>query len=75
MLLNIKPFIEASVLKKAPRARYTKDRGKNPEGAPRGPLRYNRYEDVSDEYKLRDEDGAVIEHLTNAVKREVREAA
>ena len=75
VLLNIKPFIEAGILRDEPTARYTKDRGKNPEGAPWGPKRYNRYEDVPDEYKLRDADGEIIEHLTNAVKRRVRAEA
>ena len=73
VLLNIKPFVEAGILRDEPNVRYTKDRGKNPEGAPWGPKRYNRYEDVPDEYKLKDEDGEVIEHLTNEVKRRVRE--
>ncbi|MCS4032411.1 hypothetical protein GGQ02_000789, partial [Salinibacter ruber] len=73
VLLNIKPFIEAGILRDEPTVRYTKDRGKNPEGAPWGPKRYNRYEDVPDEHKLKDEDGNVIEHLTNEVKRRVRE--
>lgn len=73
VLLNGKPFIEAGILRDEPNVRYTKDRGKNPEGAPWGPKRYNRYEDVPDEYKLKDEDGQVIEHLTNEVKRRVRE--
>ncbi len=72
VLLNIKPFIEAGILRDEPNVRYTKDRGKNPEGAPWGPKRYNRYEDVPDEYKLTDEDGEVIEYLTNKVKRRVR---
>jgi hypothetical protein len=76
VLLNIKPFIEGDgrpgVLRDEPNVRYTKDRGKNPEGAPWGPKRYNRYEDVPDEHKLKDEDGDVIEHLTNEVKRRVR---
>lgn len=75
VLLNIKPFIEASILRDEPNVRYTKDRGKNPEGAPWGPKRYNRYEDVPDEHKLTDEDGNVIERLTNEVKRRAREAA
>jgi len=75
VLLNIKPFIEAGILRDEPNARYTKDRGKNPEGAPWGPKRYNRYEDVPDEYKLKDENGEVIEHLTNEVKRRVRAEA
>ncbi|MCS3754980.1 hypothetical protein GGP79_002961 [Salinibacter ruber] len=73
VLLNIKPFIEAGILRDEPRARYTKDRGKNPEGATWGRKRYNRYEEVPDEHKLKDEDGNVIEHLTNEVKRRVRE--
>ncbi|MCS3668712.1 hypothetical protein GGP77_002963 [Salinibacter ruber] len=73
VLLNIKPFIEAGILRDEPRARYTKDRGKNPEGATWGRKRYNRYEDVPDEHKLKEEDGEVIEHLTNDVKRRVRE--
>jgi hypothetical protein len=73
VLLNIKPFIEAGILRDEPNVRYTKDRGKNPEGAPWGPKRYNRYEDVPNEYKLRDEDGEVIEHLTTEVKRRVQE--
>jgi hypothetical protein len=73
VLLNIKPFIEAGILRDEPNVRYTKDRGKNPEGAPWGPKRYNRYEDVPDEYKLKDEDGEVIEHLTTEVKRRVQE--
>ncbi len=75
VLLNIKPFIEAGILRDEPNVRYTKDRGKNPEGAPWGPKRYNRYEDVSDEYKLKDENGDVIERLTNDVKRRVRAEA
>lgn len=75
VLLNINPFVEAGVLRDEPNVRYTKDRGKNPEGAPWGPKRYNRYEDVPDEYKLKDEDGDVIEHLTTEVKRRAREAA
>ncbi|MCS4173848.1 BREX-1 system adenine-specific DNA-methyltransferase PglX [Salinibacter ruber] len=74
VLLNIKPFIEAGILRDEPNVRYTKDRGKNPEGAPWGPKRYNRYEDVPDEYKLKDEEGEVIEHLTNEVKRRVRQS-
>jgi hypothetical protein len=76
VLLNIKPFVEGDgrpgILRDEPNVRYTKDRGKNPEGAPWGPKRYNRYEDVPDEHKLKDENGDVIEHLTNEVKRRVR---
>jgi len=77
VLLNIKPFVEGDgrpgILRDEPNVRYTKDRGKNPEGAPWGPKRFNRYEDVPDEYKLTDENGEVIEHLTNEVKRRVRD--
>ncbi len=75
VLLNIKPFIEAGILRDEPNVRYTKDRGKNPEGSTWGRKRYNRYEDVPDEHKLRDEDGNVIEHLTNEIKRRAREKA
>jgi hypothetical protein len=79
VLINIRPFTEgdgrAGVLRDEPNVRYTKDRGKNPDGAPWGPLRYNRYEDVPDEHKLKDEKGNVIEHLTNAVKRAARDEA
>jgi hypothetical protein len=79
VLVNIKPFVEgdgrAGILRDEPNVRYTKDRGKNPEGAPWGPKRYNRYEDIPDEHKLKDEDGEVIERLTNAVKRAAREEA
>jgi hypothetical protein len=77
--LNIKPFIKsdgrAGILRDEPNVRYTKDQGKNPVGAPWGPLRYNRYEDVPDEHKLKDDSGNVIEHLTNEVKRTAREKA
>ena len=76
VLLNIKPFIKGDgrpgVLKKDPNVRYTKDRGKNPEGAPWGPLRYNRYEDVPEGHKLKDARGKTIKRLTNEVKRRVR---
>lgn len=75
VLLNIKPFIEAGILRDEPNVRYTKDRGKNPEGAPWGPKRYNRYEDVPEEYKLKKENGEVIDQLENEVKRRVREEA
>ena len=77
VLLNIKPFVNGDgrpgVLAKDPNVWYTKDRGKNPEGAPWGPLRFNRYEDVPEDYKLTDEQGKVIEHLTTDVKRRVRD--
>ena len=72
VLLNLYPFVEAGVLRKKFNVKWTKDRGKNPEGAPWGPLRYNRYEDLDDEYKLSDERGEVIPHLTNDVKRKAR---
>lgn len=74
VLLNVYPFVEAGVLRKKFNVKWTKDRGKNPEGSPWGPLRYNRYEDLDDEYKLKSDDGEVIPHLTNEIKRKAREA-
>lgn len=64
--------MHAGILRKNPNIKWKKDRGKNPAGAPWGPERHNRYEDLDDKYKLRDEHGKVIEHLTNEVKRESR---
>jgi hypothetical protein len=71
--LNIYPFMQAGILRKNPNVKWGKDRGKNPTGSPWGPDRHNRYEDLEDKYKLRDEDGKVIEHLTNEVKWIARE--
>ena len=71
--LNIYPFMQAGILRKKPNIKWGKDRGKNPPGTPWGPDRYNRYEDLADEHKLKDEQGRVISHLTNDVKRKARD--
>ncbi len=39
--LNIRPFVEANVLRKKPNIKWEKDRGKNPPGAPGGEERLN----------------------------------
>lgn len=39
--LNIRPFVEADVLRKRPNIKWEKDRGKNPPGAPWGEERLN----------------------------------
>lgn len=39
--LNIRPFVEAEVLRKKPNVKWEKDRGKNPPGAPWGEERLN----------------------------------
>ena len=39
--LNIRPFITADVLRKKPKIKWNKDRGKDPEGAPWGVDRFN----------------------------------
>jgi hypothetical protein len=39
--LNIRPFVEADVLRKTPKIKWTKDRGKDPEDAPWGVDRIN----------------------------------
>lgn len=70
--LNVYPFVQADVLRKKFNVKWDKDRGKNPSGSPWGPERWNRYEDLAEEWKLRDEQGKVILHLTNAVKRRSR---
>ena len=72
--LNIYPFMQAGVLRKNPNnIKWGKDRGKNPEGSHWGPDRHNRYEDLDYAWKVRDEQGRVVEHLTNVVKREARQ--
>ena len=71
--MNIYPFMHAGILRKNPNIKWGKDRGKNPEGSPWGPDRHNRYEDLDDKYKLKDENKKVIEHLSNEVKRGARE--
>lgn len=72
VLVNIWPFVEADVLRHKPKVKWTKDRGTNPPGEPWGPERHNRYEDLEAKYKLKDEHGKVIPHLTNEVKRKAR---
>lgn len=71
--LNVYPFVEAGVLRKKFNVKWGKDRGKNPSGSPWGPDRYNRYEDLDDKWKLKDEHKKVIPHLTTEVKRKARE--
>lgn len=54
--LNIRPFVEADVLRKRPSIKWTKDRGKNPPGSPWYELgegeRFNSYEEYSGGKKL-----------------------
>jgi len=71
--LNIYPFMQTGILRKRPNIKWGKDRGKNPPDSHWGPERCNRYEDLDDEYKLKDENGNPIPHLTNEVKRKIRE--
>ncbi|MEX2595759.1 MAG: N-6 DNA methylase [Salibacteraceae bacterium] len=70
--INIYPFMQAGVLRKDPNLKWKKDRGKNPEGSHWGPERHNRYEDLDDKYKLKDENKKIIPHLTNEIKRAAR---
>ena len=70
--LNVYPFIEAGVLRKKFNVKWGKDRGKNPTGSHWGPDRWNRYEDLEDEWKLKDKLGNLIPHLTNEMKRNAR---
>jgi hypothetical protein len=71
--LNVYPFVQAGVLRKKFNVKWGKDRGKNPTGSPWGPDRYNRYEDLDEEWQLKDENKQLIPHLTNEVKRKARE--
>lgn len=73
--MNIYPFMKAGLLRKNPNVKWGKDRGSNPAGAPWGPERFNRYEDLPDEYKIKDAQGRVVPHLTNAVRRAARAEA
>jgi hypothetical protein len=70
--LNIYPFVKAGVLRKKFNVKWGKDRGKNPSGNHWGPDRWNRYEDLEDQWKLKDEHGNIIPHLINDVKRKTR---
>lgn len=72
--LNVYPFVEAGVLRRKFNVKWKKDRGKNPSGSPWGPLRYNRYEDLDEDWKLKDDNGKVIPHLTTEMKRQARES-
>jgi len=71
--LNIYPFVQAGVLRKKFNVKWGKDRGKNPAGSPWGPERWNRYEDLPEEWKVKDEQGNIAPHLTNDIKRKAKE--
>ena len=73
--VNIRPFVEAGVLRKTPTLHWRKDRGANPDGAPWGPERHNSYEDLALEHKLHDGDGKPIEALTVGARRYARRQA
>jgi hypothetical protein len=70
--MNVYPFIQAGVLRKKFNVKWDKDRGKNPSGSHWGPERRNRYEDLDEEWKLKDENKKTIPHLTNDIKRIAR---
>ena len=70
--MNVYPFIEAGVLRKKFNVKWGKDRGKNPSGSHWGPERWNRYEDLDDEWKLKDENKNIIPSLSNEVKRKAK---
>ena len=70
--MNVYPFIQAGVLRKKFNVKWGKDRGKNPSVSHWGPDRWNRYEDLEDEYKVKDDNKNVIPHLTNEVKRKAK---
>lgn len=71
--MNIYPFVQAGILRKNFNVKWKKDRGKNPSGSHWGPERFNRYEDLAEEHKLKDAQKNIIPHLTNAIKRKARE--
>jgi len=62
--LNIRPFVEAGILRRNPTIKWGKDRGTNPPGSPWGLERFNRYEGYFSG-----------ETLTNAMKLAARERA
>jgi hypothetical protein len=70
--MNVYPFIQAGVLRKKFNVKWGKDRGKNPSGSHWGPDRWNRYEDIEDEWKLKDEHKNIIPSLSNKVKRKAK---
>lgn len=70
--MNVYPFIQAGVLRKKFNVKWGKDRGKNPSGSHWGPDRWNRYEELEDEGKLKDEHKNIIPSLSNEVKRKAK---
>jgi len=70
--MNVYPFIEAGVLRKKFNIKWGKDRGKNPSGSHWGPERWNRYEDLEDEWKLKDDNKNIIPTLGNEIKRKAK---
>lgn len=71
--VNIWPFVQAGVLRSKVNVNWKKDRGKNPPGSPWGEERHNRYEDIPRDQRpasLRN-----VDHLTNEVRRRLREEA
>jgi hypothetical protein len=67
--MNVYPFIQAGVLRKKFNVKWGKDRGKNPSGSHWGSERWNRYEDLDDAWKIKDEHKNMIPSLSNEVKR------
>jgi hypothetical protein len=70
--MNVYPFLEAGVLRKKFNVKWGKDRGKNPSGSLWGPERWNRYEDLDDVWKLKDENKNIIPSLSNEGKRKAK---
>ena len=70
--MNVYPFIEAGVLRKKFNVKWDKDRGKNPSGSYWGPERWNRYEKLDEQWKLKDENKNIIPSLSNEVKRKAK---
>lgn len=70
--MNVNPFVQAGVLRKKFNVKWGKDRGKNPSGSHWGPERWNRYEDLDDQWKLKDDNGNIITSLSNEIKRKAR---
>ena len=53
--LNIRPFVEADILRKRPNINWNKDRGKNPPGSPWGEERiYDRHLTLKEKRKARE---------------------
>ena len=67
---NIRPFVEAGVLRKNPRIQWTKDRGKEPESLrPKAQFRWFSKDGQFTRERLKDV------HSTNADKRSARDRA